>query len=555
MALGDFIGDAKTDVAATTGNSAGGQILLFPGSAEGLGDPVSLDTNAIGNPNDMHLASGDLNGDGKADLATSHQLGIDVLLANGEGTFLSATLVNMPGTVAVEVADLDGDNWPDLVAGTSAGPVLLSGKGDGTFNPPSPIGTGAQHDLEVGDFIGDDRLDVAGAYGSTVTIYRQVDAGFDTETLNLSSSVWSVAIADFNSDAGNDLALASGHNNGSIHVYPQNADGELASSVVHSANNNPQGLVAADVDGGGAADLVVAHGLGSIVGVFMQESGRLRSEAAYAIRGTVAYRPGSVAVGNVVGDSSADIVVAEGDSLSVLEGLPPEPTNTQKVPYTVWSDTSGPLLDGMGGWLAVVTDPARYELQLPVHYAHSQISWFANRQALSMVTLVTDPAGKRAKFTIIDEAGSPKEVEVPFQWVEGGFYLPLVHRLGDGSWGAWVYDWADRDRGNEAWTFIGQLSAPGHTKLSPVSVTMSFWYGGEGTDCTEYPRSDVMRYPPIGMVGGTARVADYHLNNQAGPGCSVSTSLELNTWARYRMGAERHKDATPEIIVIPPSGS
>src|SRR6185436_7311523 len=90
------------------------------------------------NPNS--LAVGDFNGDGKADVAVANfaSSNISVLLGNGDGSLrpaLSYTAGAKPHFVGV--GDLNGDGKPDLMAPNygSANVSILLGNGNGTFAP------------------------------------------------------------------------------------------------------------------------------------------------------------------------------------------------------------------------------------------------------------------------------------------------------------------------------------------------------------------------------------------------------------------------------------
>src|SRR5439155_8780030 len=83
-AAGDFNNDGKVDVALVT-NSNGNKVGVLLGNGDGtLSDSgVQFTTGHL----PMGLATGDLNGDGKLDLAVALSGGVSILLGNGDGTF------------------------------------------------------------------------------------------------------------------------------------------------------------------------------------------------------------------------------------------------------------------------------------------------------------------------------------------------------------------------------------------------------------------------------------------------------------------------------------
>src|ERR1035438_5079353 len=83
------------------------------------------------------VAVGDFNGDGKLDLALADQSSgtVSVLLGNGDGTFQAAVSYSAgPQLYSVTVGDFNGDGKLDLVATSysSNSVSVLLGKGDGT---------------------------------------------------------------------------------------------------------------------------------------------------------------------------------------------------------------------------------------------------------------------------------------------------------------------------------------------------------------------------------------------------------------------------------------
>src|SRR5262249_23527569 len=97
------------------------------------------------------LAVGDFNGDGKLDLAVANRgaRSLSILLGNGNGTFQPKTDIALPPTpvtalpvlpVAVSVGDFNGDGKADLAVATQIfntnDVTILLGNGNGTFGAP-----------------------------------------------------------------------------------------------------------------------------------------------------------------------------------------------------------------------------------------------------------------------------------------------------------------------------------------------------------------------------------------------------------------------------------
>src|SRR5260221_404051 len=89
VAVGDFNGDGKQDLAVANYSSSNVTVLLGNGSggfAPAAGSPLSVGTNGIS------VAVGDFDGDGKQDLAVANwnSANVTVLLGNGAGGFSPA---------------------------------------------------------------------------------------------------------------------------------------------------------------------------------------------------------------------------------------------------------------------------------------------------------------------------------------------------------------------------------------------------------------------------------------------------------------------------------
>ncbi len=176
LAVGDFNGDGRLDVAVA--NQSSGDVSLLLGDGQGRLRPATGSAFATGGFRPVSLAAGDFNGDGRLDVAVANQSSGDVSLLLGDG---HGGLRPAPGSpfatggfhpVSLRAADLNGDGRLDVVAANLSGEVsVLLGDGHGTLTPAtgSPFEDGGFHPISValGDFNGDGKPDVVAANASS----------------------------------------------------------------------------------------------------------------------------------------------------------------------------------------------------------------------------------------------------------------------------------------------------------------------------------------------------------------------------------------------------
>ena len=171
LALGDLDSDGHLDVVATStsfgpgGSSDALTVLLGDGRGGFRRNQVP------GRASDPWFVTiGDVNGDRKPDLVTTHweRSELTILLGDGSGSFteVSGSPFDL-GQAAwgACIADINGDGKVDVVAAAGDGVCLMLGDGQGGFAPasgsPYPTDGGGAWRIAVGDINGDGKPDVA----------------------------------------------------------------------------------------------------------------------------------------------------------------------------------------------------------------------------------------------------------------------------------------------------------------------------------------------------------------------------------------------------------
>jgi hypothetical protein len=353
MAMADFNGDGKPDI--VTANASSGNITVALGNgAGGFSTPVSYST---GNPNStpMSVAVADL-GNGHLDIITANfgqassstPPSYSVFLGNGDGTFQPAITTNVSDPVALVVGDFNGDGKKDIaLAGQDGMITILLGNGNGTFAAPITFSSGATglSSLAAADFNGDGKLDLVttvynGGAGSTVNIlYGNGDGTFQAPvSVNVGQAPVYVAAADLNGDGLPDLVVAEDAPSNTVAVLLNNG-GTLSSRITYPINGLvPRSVTVADMNQDGIPDLVVTNEASQNVTVLLGNGdGTFGTYQTFAVGGTgTNYQnpnPIAAVVGDFNGDGTPDIVTADSgtNSLSLLLSQNPSAVTTTTI--------------------------------------------------------------------------------------------------------------------------------------------------------------------------------------------------------------------------------
>jgi hypothetical protein len=331
-AFGDLNGDGREDLA--TADTGADQLALWLSKgdgrfAPGAEVPVGRDPVAV--------VAADLNGDGEPDLASADQFefGVSVALNLGQGVafevsgYLLGDLTN-----GIQAGDVDGDADLDLIITAGDHTWWLRNLGQGSFTPQA-LSTGPlSSNLRLLDLDGDGALDLV--TGAQVW-WGRGDGTYEAQPTLTGMENAPLDVADFDGDGRLDLVTTAA----------------WAAGVERRGFRAPVGLdppadagaiVIGDYSGDGLADLVrlqggVAGPKGYAVLLEARQPGVLASAPRYS-GGDSVWR---VNAGRMDGDDAVDLVVANIGT-----------------PWGQFENGSAVVLrgDGTGGFAAPLTIPA-----------------------------------------------------------------------------------------------------------------------------------------------------------------------------------------------------
>jgi hypothetical protein len=291
------------------------------------------------------VALGDLDGDGKVDVALSIESKIAVYRNTSSGGPINSSSFALPvlfdhrgGVISSTFAiDFDGDGKLDLACAKEGGYSIAIYKNTsvpGVIGPSSFVHQGDYsapflQKGAAGDFDGDGKVDlvVAGGDADIVHVFRNTSSSSQisfalAQTLPAGTYATSAAVADIDGDGKRDLAVTV--NSGFVFLFRNTSSpGTIVLTQVASlptdSPSNTDGF--ADIDGDGKLDLILSSRSEATIAVFHNRS----TFGNFSFAPKVSFPAGEFAIGFAVGDldgdGKPDVAVANWnqDSLSVLK--------------------------------------------------------------------------------------------------------------------------------------------------------------------------------------------------------------------------------------------
>jgi hypothetical protein len=336
VTTGDFTGDGLSDLAVLSQSQQSVTVLLSNGDGS-FGPGV---TYVVGKQ-PMSVAAADLNGTGIADLAVANTGSgtVSLLRGNGDGTFQSAVDLPLPSAPNwVTAADVNGDGLPDLVTASSAGQEvdLLLNHGDGTFQAPISVATGQLVTrVAVADLNGDGIPDLVTANQGTLNVLLGQGQGTFGPPVLYGVGLYSkgLVVGDFTGDGVPDVATL---NEGTtLAIVRSQSDGTFQAALNYPTGQVSNQVVTGDFTGNGILDIVTANntvlGAGSTVSVLLGNGdGSFQPARSYFANASSE----AVAIGDVNGDGIPDLVVANDKTAGTVSVLLGNGDGSFQAPYT-----------------------------------------------------------------------------------------------------------------------------------------------------------------------------------------------------------------------------
>lgn len=336
LAAGDLNGDGKLDLVVPSGGTSA-TISVLLGNGDGTFDSPIVYTSNLLSIYSASIAVADFNGDGKLDLALTDTEGssndVAIVLGNGDGTFQSTPVLYSAGLLPAGVIclDVNGDGKPDLAVAGGYGVLsyfsltTLINRGDGSFASPATFPVlQFPYSAVVGDFNGDGHVDIAttsfSQTGGVSVLLGKGDGTFQAHVDSPTDSFpTAIAAGDFNGDGKLDLVVADlSPTNALLSTLIGNGDGTFQNNIPQILPGILRSVAVGDFNGDGNLDVAaVIDGTNAISIFFGHGDGSLAAPVQYPAGPTVV---SPVLVGDLNGDGKLDLAVATANGIAILLG-------------------------------------------------------------------------------------------------------------------------------------------------------------------------------------------------------------------------------------------
>jgi len=338
--------DGKSDIIVSSRISGSDMVTIYKNS--GSPGTISFDprTTLADNAGPIHTISGDLDGDGKLDLITGNTadiFGLSIFRNTSTGTAITfdnqILLTGFAlGGFRPAIGDLNGDGKPDLAIASEYTQVVYvlrntSTAGTISFAPflTFPAGTFPQ-DVAIADMDLDGKPDIVVGAGSNpidgndgrLIVLRNTSTASAisfSSVVNLTTGnlTRKLIVGDIDGDGKSDVALVNETPRTMSIFRNTSIPGTIsfANKIEIITGGGPYSIAFADVDGNSKLDILVANSYTSTVSVFSNTSTIGAISFSPMVNFTVGSGPSSVTFGDFDMDGKPDIASSNKNSASI----------------------------------------------------------------------------------------------------------------------------------------------------------------------------------------------------------------------------------------------
>jgi len=441
----DLDGDGKLDLVVTDGGGAS----VFLNTSTGIGT-ISFAARisfAAGGSDPRHLAIDDFDKDGKPDLVVANYgAGVNTIsvlrnTSSGPGNISYAPKVDFASTVrpsSVSAGDLDGDGKADIAVvnqnsntlsvfrntSTGVGNISFAAKVDFTTDS-NPLF------VSIGDLDDDNKPELAVGYSlgnSVISVFRNLSSGIGNinyapkADFAVVSVPFSVHMGDLDGDGKLDL-VATSVSSGNASVFRNTSNGigtiSFAGKVDFTTNSNSQSVSITDFDGDGKPDLAATSFFGVHVlrnTIFLAPTITSFTPATDAVGTSVTITGtnfSAIPSNNFVQFNGVDATVISSTATSITTAVPSGAT-TGKISITIGCNTATSAND-----FTVTTNPNN---QPPVIEASTSAAPINGIVTIDLLRLISDPDDNLDLSTLslndnVSEQGAAASITQSFELV------------------------------------------------------------------------------------------------------------------------------------------